>query len=186
MPHGDTGVNAKAAHWEAVRQDIRDEIKRRIEQRDKFSYQMAPGLGAVFGLSFSSDSLRKVLIAAPLIAVYFTALILYSYEVHKVLARYLREVVENRLPQILGTQSEDEWEIWYVSLGKQIPGIRSSFFKWVQWLILGITILVLYFDLKPGDPFRPALFVVAIAYALPMVYVTFCIGGEAPSETGHK
>jgi hypothetical protein len=185
MPNGDTSVDAKAAHWEAVRQDIRDEIKRRIEQRDKFSYQMALGLGAVFGLSFSSNDLRKVLIAAPLIAVYFTALILYSYEVHKVLARYLREVVEAQLAQTLGTRSKDEWENWYVSLGKQIPGIRSSFFKWVQWLILGITIFVLCFD--PCDPFQPAVLIVAaIAYALPMVYVTFCIGGEAPSETGHE
>jgi hypothetical protein len=68
--------SVQLSHLEALRTDVRDEIKKRIEQRDKYSIQMTIALGAIVGVAFSKPELQKVLTAAPLISVYFTALIL--------------------------------------------------------------------------------------------------------------
>lgn len=64
------------AHLEVIRQDIRDEIKKRIEQRDRYSIQLISALGALVTVAFSSvvfptvtfltTDLGMVLIAAPI------------------------------------------------------------------------------------------------------------------------
>jgi len=96
-------------HLEALRQEARDEIKSRIEQRDKYSIQLTIALGEIIAVSFSQDDLRRVLMAAPLVSLYFVVLILYSYRVHEVLALYLKEKLEPALSQRIGTSIELEW-----------------------------------------------------------------------------
>jgi hypothetical protein len=51
-------------HLEALREDARDEIKRRIEQRDKYSIQLTIALAAIVAVSFSYPHFGKVLIVA--------------------------------------------------------------------------------------------------------------------------
>ena len=114
------------AHFETLRHDVRDEVKRRIEQRDKYSIQLSLALAALLAVSFSTTGLRAVLIAAPLVSIYFTALILYSYRVHHVLAKYLREEIEPELARLCGTPVNKEWENYYNT--QEIPGIRRQFF----------------------------------------------------------
>ncbi len=124
---------ARLDHVRAVKLDIRDEIKRRIEQRDKYSIQMTVVLTAVIGVAFSKPGFQNALLAAPLASIYFTVLILYSYRVHGVLARYLREVVDPILAKAAGAAPELEWESYYRS--HAAPGIRRRFFLTALWVV---------------------------------------------------
>lgn len=123
------------AHFEKIRQDSRDEVKRRIEQRDKYSIQLSLALAAVVAVSFSNPDLRAVLIAAPLVSIYYTVLILYSYRVHHVLAKYLREEIEPALAYLYGTPLDKEWETYYAKQKHVVPGIRRQFFLYALWIV---------------------------------------------------
>src|SRR6266851_2489301 len=104
---------SRTAHLETLRADVRDEIKRRIEQRDKFSIQLTISLGAILAVAFSKPELSRVLVAAPLVSIYFTVLILYSYRIHKVLTKYLREKLEPELASAIGSAIDFELATYY-------------------------------------------------------------------------
>jgi hypothetical protein len=76
---GEPGQNLALLHLEALRSDVRDEIKRRIEQRDRYSIQLTLAMGAIVAFAFSKDGFRMALVAAPLVSIYFTVLVLYSH-----------------------------------------------------------------------------------------------------------
>lgn len=163
-------------HLEKLRQDIRDEIKRRIEQRDKYSIQLSIALGAIVAVAFSATGFRKVLIAAPLVSVYFTVLILYSYRIHKVATAYLRDVIEPELAQRYGISHDIEWETYYNK--KEVPGIRRSFFIVSLWVVTFFSLLYLWLAERAG--FEPILSVASAIYVLAAFIITYI---EAPNAT---
>jgi hypothetical protein len=114
-------------HIETIREDVRDEVKRRIQQRDQYSMQLTVALGAIAVGAYSSNGTPRLFIIAPLVAIYFTALILYSYRIHDLLASYLREEIEPMFKDLTGLPTEKEWECWYHNAGRK-PGIRRWFF----------------------------------------------------------
>jgi len=138
------------AHFETLRQDVRDEVKRRIEQRDKYSIQLSLALAALLAVSFSTTGFRAVLIAAPLVSIYFTVLILYSYRIHHVLAKYLREEIEPELARLYGTPLKKEWETYYYwedydkKKKREVPGIRRRFFLIALWVVCALSLLYLW------------------------------------------
>jgi len=156
-------------HFETLRQDIRDEIKRRIEQRDKYSIQMTIALSALIAVSFSATGLRMVLIAAPLVSIYFTVLILYSYRVHDILAKYLREEIEPELARLCGTPPNKEWETYYKT--QNVPGIRRQFFLFALWAVYALSLLYLWLAEIEQAGFK-VLFVATAAYGLAATVIT--------------
>jgi len=167
-------VNANAiAHLETIRQDVRDEIKRRIEQRDKYSIQLSIALGAIVAVAFSTTGLRMVLIAAPLVSIYFTVLILYSYRIHSVLAGYLRERIEPELAQRCGTPLDIELETYYYNQTKEMPGIRQGFFVVALWVTSVLSLVYLWCAELENDIGTPALIVATVLYIGADLYITF-------------
>jgi len=174
-------------HLEVLRQDARDEVKRRIEQRDKYSIQLTIALGIIVAVAFGSTRFDKVLIAAPLVSIYFTVLILYSYRIHGILARYLREQIEPELARICGTSPKMEWETFYSSLPAK-PGIRRMFFLMALWVVyfLTITYLLTTEFLIDGcgniscwnDAFRITLIIISGAYLLASGWITLLFGKD--------
>lgn len=163
------------AHFETLRQDIRDETKRRIEQRDKYSIQLSIALGALVAVSFSWTNLRMVLIAAPLVSIYFTVLILYSYRVHDVLAKYLRKEIEPELARLCGTPPEKEWETYYKT--QEVVGIRRWFFLVALWVVCALSLIYLWLaEFEPAGVtlLSGELLTVATAvYGLAVLVITF-------------
>ncbi len=157
------------AHLEKIREDVRDEIKKRIEQRDKYSIQMTIALGAIVTISFSTPDLRAVLIALPLVSIYFTVLIMYSYEIHHVVAKYLREKVEPELARICSIDKTFEWETFYC--GENVPGIRRRFFLFTLW---GAYILpVVYLWIAHTQHLNTAILITAtVLYGLAALWIT--------------
>jgi len=152
-------------HLEDLRSDIRDEIKRRIEQRDKYSLQLTVTLGALVALAFAREGFERALTAAPLISIYFVVLILYSYRVHHVLARYLREELEPLISDEVKVPLDVEWEYYYYQ--KRIPGIRRWFFMLTMWVVTGASMAYLFLC-KPVE----GLSWVALLYVVVCIVVT--------------
>ncbi len=145
----DEEKQTKIEHLRMLREDARDEIKRRIEQRDKYSIQLTIALGAIVAVTLSNE-LNRVLLVAPIVSIYFTVLILYSYQVHHILAQYLRKEIEPALAELCGTDSSKEWEIYYDKLN--VPGIRRSFFLVTLWIVCILSPLyVLLFESDKAD-----------------------------------
>ena len=166
-------------HFEALRQDTRDEVKKRIEQRDKYSIQLSIALAAILAVSFSTTGLRAVLIAAPLVSIYFTVLILYSYQVHHVLAKYLREEIEPELARLYGTPVDKEWEKYYNK--HAVPGIRRQFFLVALWVVSALSLVYLWFAELNQLGFA-VLGVATGVYGVADILITIFFWGESTHE----
>ncbi len=166
-----------------LRDDIRGEIKTRIQQRDAYSIQLIVGLGVIFGAAFAQHGLERVLVAAPLLAMYFAMLILYSYRIHDVLVRYLRDEVEPFIAKVVTatTVATDEsarwtehleWENWYASKGRLRPGLRRRFFYWVAWLTTVGALAYLWVIERTDVTFQVVLAITTIAYLIALLVLT--------------
>ena len=171
------------AHFETLRQDVRDEIKRRIEQRDKYSIQMTMALGALVAVSFSMTGLRMVLIAVPLVSLYFTVLILYSYRIHRLLAQYLRDEVEPELARGYGIDRDKEWENYYKK--HEVPGIRRWFFLLTLWAVTLMSLVYLWLQENVRMELGAALTVVSIVYMV-LVIATSLWDFDIPNKLCRK
>jgi len=161
---------AQIEHLERLREEARDEIKRRIEQRDKYSIQLTIALGAVVGVAFSDLRFERVLIVPPLISIYFTVLILYSYRIHAILALYLSSTIEPQLARLCDTKLDWEWENFYTA--HAVPGIRRGFFLLALWVV-SIASLAYLWTTQCGDSqFMVVLSVAALIYAVALLVIT--------------
>jgi len=154
----------KLRHIEAIREDVRDEVKRRIQQRDQYSMQLTVALGAIAVGAYSTNGTTRLFILAPLVTIYFTALILYSYRIHHMLANYLRDVIEPKFEDLTGFPKAAEWETWYQNQGTR-SGVRRWFFVAEMCCVTGITMVFLWHKewSTPGW-FHTVLSLATIAY----------------------
>jgi hypothetical protein len=167
------------AHLEALREDMRGEIKDRIKQRDQYSIQLTIALASIVAISASGGGLtgaatnlhlERVLVAAPLVSIYFTTLILYSYRVHKMISAYLRTVIEPNLAQLCGTRPDQEWESHYQQ--HAIPGIRKSFFLSALWIVCVATSTMLFFTEGSQGDFMIPLAIISALYLTVVALIT--------------
>jgi hypothetical protein len=166
-------------HLERIREDVRHEIKSRIEQRDKYSIQLTIALAAIIAVAFSQAGFRRVLLAAPLVSIYFTVLILYSYRVHGILAQYLREVLEPRLAEEFGVDLGLEWENFYAR--NAVPGIRRTFFITSLWVITVLSLAILFAaEWRGADmTFRAVLLAASLIYLVASGLITMGLGSPS-------
>jgi hypothetical protein len=149
-------------HLEKIKKDLRDEIKKRIDQRDKYSIQLTVVIAALVAIAFSERGFQKALIAAPLASIYFTVLILYSYRVHRLISKFLREVIEPRLAAGAASDPAQEWETYYEA--NAIPGIRKGFFIAALWVVTLASIAFLYAMQWRDESFRAVLVIASVVY----------------------
>jgi hypothetical protein len=170
----EVGDKQAIAHLEKLRADVRDEIKKRIKQRDTYSIELTFGLGALLAIALArpdpSFDLGKVLIAAPLISIYFTVLILYSYRIHKLLAGFLRERLEPELARLCRTSPQSEWERYYAE--HAVPGIRRLFFLGSLWVITATSLAFLWWAYGQSPDFTLVLIVATVVYTAVTILIT--------------
>lgn len=183
-PHRDRGPTVAiegagdpaASHIEVLRADVRGEIKQRIEQRDRYSVQLTLSMGAIVAFAFSKDGFRMALVAAPLVSIYFTVLILYSYRIHTVLAHYMRDQIEPAIAKAAGTDLNMELETWYGS--RAVPGIRRSFFVATLWAITGLTMAYLLLAERSNHFDELVLWCLTAVYVTAAIAITYAFGGK--------
>ena len=76
MPNINSEQDSTVEHLYATQKDVRDEIKRRIEQRDKFILQQVVSTALITGFALSEKGSPKLLLAVPFVWIYFTGLVL--------------------------------------------------------------------------------------------------------------
>jgi hypothetical protein len=127
-------------------------------------------LGAIVAVSFPPTAFSKALIAAPLVSIYFTVLILYSYRIHHLLANYLHDQIEPELARLCGTPPSMEWEAYYDA--HAVPGIRRQFFLGALWVVC-IASLAYLWAAESGQPeFRMVLIFATAIYLVTVTVIT--------------
>lgn len=164
-------TNGAISRLEAITKDAWDEIRQRIQQRDNYSMQLSIALSAVLVAAFSEHGSRKVLILAPLVNIYFTTLILYSYRLHDILATYLREVVGPDVCFRAGIPPWKEWENWYGLTTK--PGIRRTFFVTEMWVVIFLAMGHLIWWDRADKQFNQVIYASCVVYFIAGVVATF-------------
>jgi hypothetical protein len=99
-------VSEQIAHLEHLRNDLRDEIKRRNEDRERYQIEILTLFGTIIVFSFLNEGPHLLLSAIPAISLYFNFSIQSSYLAHRLLTRHLREHIEPTLAALLGTKLE--------------------------------------------------------------------------------
>lgn len=149
----------KVDYFKVVWREARDEIKRRIQQRDKYSIQLLLGIASLLAIAFGVRAYAGILVAAPLVSSYYVTLILYSYEIHGKLNRFLREKIEPRWAEEIQIDPlEFGLENWFSK--NSVPGIRKLFFLSIH---VALTFLSPYLVLTMMPGLKPVL-VVGVAY----------------------
>jgi hypothetical protein len=140
-------------HYESIRISIREEILFRIGQRDSFSNYLAVSLGTIVTAAFLSNNIL-VLLIAPFASIYFTSMIMHSYEIHVKIMTYLRDIIEPELSRLCETPCEHEWEYFYTSRYKS--GIRRHFYVYSMYLICLFVPIIVYL-IEPSTWIAPLL-----------------------------
>jgi hypothetical protein len=180
-------------HYDNVRNDMRDEVKRRISQRDRFGIQCFITIGA---LLIAATQMHWVLLTIPAIAIYYTMQIFYSYQMHDVIIAYLKNVVEKCTQSLLrGEECNDEeapqWMEWEEFLEKNrnkentertprkrsmFQAIRRNFFLLVMWVVTIASISGLTLLLHSNDTLHDggiALVTVSAIYIILNIAITY-------------
>jgi len=121
-------------------------------------------------IAFSPVHFGKIFIVVPLVCIYFTVLILYSYRIHSVLALYLHEKIEPELARLCGTSLEREWETFYGT--KYVPGIRRWFFLVALWVMSVGSLVYLWLVESGQSEFRIVLIVATALYISSLAAIT--------------
>lgn len=132
--------------------DLRDEIKRRVDQRTHISYFVIAIMVGVLGLYVTSEN-PLVLVLAPSVLMYWLSIIDSSYSHNKELTEYIRERIEGKkLPSLIGRTNDKQgwisWETYYSRDDKKRYSRKrySSRYKvyiissWFIYIICGLAI----------------------------------------------
>lgn len=145
----EVGMEAKKEHDKnesdfaliEVWKDCRSEIEMRIKQRDNFAMQFIIAVGVVLSAGLQNIPNSHFLIPwlMPLMSLYYSLQILYSYVMHDRLHDYVAYVIEPRIKHqsALGEDVrlwERECDERAIRSHQNTPGIRRSFFEAVPWL----------------------------------------------------
>lgn len=133
-------------------------------------------MGAIVAFSFSKDGFRMALVAGPLVSIYFTVLILYSYRIHAVLSDYMRSQIEPAIAKAAGTEPNIELETWYKT--RAVPGIRRSFFVATLWAITTLTMTYLLLAERDNHFDEMVLWCLAVVYLIAAISITYAFRGK--------
>lgn len=119
--------------------DGRHEIELRIQQRDSFAIQYIIAVSALFSIGFMDFTFSCVVfLLIPLLSLFYSIQISYSYVIHRRLHKYISENIEPEIASILSMNPYERnnllWESYCNVSSKEnnikTIGIRESFFKY--------------------------------------------------------
>ncbi len=159
--------------------ELRTEIRQRIAQRDQYSIQLTVALAAVIALSATGKpteqpNMHRALLAAPLLSLYYSVLIQYSYAIHKVLALLLRTRVEPEIAKLSNGSTEYELETFY--LNHRVPGIRKVFFNLSMFVVTLAVTVVMLLNEQPGTIQYVLILLLCVVYFCLCVVVSVVFG----------
>lgn len=154
-------------HLVKVHADVREEIKQRISQRDKYVIQNLISTGFIFAVTFTKIENKSLLLLLPITHLYFLYLIDYSYQIHNRLAEYLRDVVEDEMHALIPSIRTNRFSYLETYFGKnrKESGIRSSFFS-NTFIYAWAICLVLLFESHFVDGAKGIIFISIMVFTM--------------------
>lgn len=134
--------------------DLRDEIKRRIDHRTHISYFVITAIVGIFGLYITSKN-PFVVVLIPLIMAYWLFIITSSYLHHADITDYIREKIEKeKLPLLIGKVKKESWIMWetYYLKEKKISSSRFKVYILLTWVVYAICSGILYINMPQNSP----------------------------------
>ena len=128
----------------SAQEELRSEVKQRISQRDSFATQFLVGCGTVITLSMLEFPYALFLIwLMPLVTIFYSIQILYSYTIHDNITRFLRKHIEPELARMLEIKQSQRHNFFWetrCSFDRDIskmrfPGIRRGFFEKIIFFV---------------------------------------------------
>ena len=125
-------------HLLSVQEDLRGEVKQRVAQRDGFATQFIIACGTVITISLLDFAYSFFLIwFIPIVTIFYSVLILYSYTIHDNITSFLRKHIEPEISRLLKISHPHRqnflWETrcaYDRTMEKtKFPGIRKGFFE---------------------------------------------------------
>jgi D-glycero-D-manno-heptose 1,7-bisphosphate phosphatase len=178
-------------------ENCRQEILNRIQQRDQFSIQFITTVCAIVGVAMLDFQYASYLfLLLPLVTMYYSLQILYSYEIHDRIHKFLTDEVEPELGKLCGyNQYEIQKHLWetYCKVDdekgvRRNPGIRKNFFKFVPFVMDVVSPALFYivsvyrhlFDANSGNAYvfdsLPLLVIASVSlfvFIVAQLFVTF-------------
>lgn len=143
----------RIAYLKESQRTVRNEIEIRIGQRNTFSIQFIVAIGAILTLGFLDFKYSSFLFfLMPLVTIYYTTQILYTYDLHDRCHRFLVEEIEPELCKLLEFDEIEKqkfmWESYCDSETQRKavrnPGTRKRLFQ-VSVLVMPIIASLLFF-----------------------------------------
>lgn len=154
-------------------EDLRDEIKKRMDQRTHISYFVIAMTSGALGLYVS---LREplILVFTPSILIYWLLIIDSSYTHHREIIQYIREKIEGmKLPMLIERASDEDgwiyWETYYSKDRKRRYSSRFKIYVALSWIIYILCGSVLIYE----DVHRILLFSYGIVYGSFLVWIFY-------------
>ena len=141
----------RIAYLKQTHSEVRGEIVERIKQRDTFAIQFIVTMGTVFTVGFLDFKFAPfVFFMLPILAIFYSVQIMYSYVIHDRCNKFLKEEIEPELAKLLSyseyNKSRLMWESYcdYDSKKNLIktPGIRKGFFEKAVFIVPVISSLL--------------------------------------------
>lgn len=161
--------------------DLRNELKMRIGQRDNFGIQFVIAVGAILSISMSIDSLYSsfIIFLIPILTIFYSVQILSSYSVHERLSYFIREKIEREMAEILGIKNRMDlfWEN-YCKFDRdlhdfKLPGIRKTFFIYAMFIMPILSELIFVIKILNLDKFN--LLYLSLSIILTLLFILFSI-----------
>lgn len=126
--------------------DLRDEVKRRIDHRTHISYFVMTVILGTFGFYITSEN-PLVVVLIPSIVIYWLFIMSSSYFHHLDIVTYIRRrIEEKKLPELIGRNNDGEgwinWETYYFNEKKVYSSrfIVYILLSWAVYVMCGIII----------------------------------------------
>ena len=149
--------------------DLRDELKQRIAQRDTLSIQCVIAITAVISLAVTTKK-ELLFMLLPFVMIFFTSQIYESYRVHERLVEFLRENIEKQIS--INVSLEAEQSLWenYCARVRDLTvdhavGGRKKFFTYTM-LCMPVIACILQFMQLNGTPSKLYIAFVCIYYVV--------------------
>lgn len=128
-----------------IYKDLRDEIKRRVDERNKYFVQAIMFFGALLAVGYTGkrEYAISALVAGPWLSLLFLFLIYRSFTIGENIKLYLKHWVE---PSLLNMSNVPTWQIFREEFRKNNPAcaLESKLSNIISFLVLAFLVPIIF------------------------------------------
>ena len=178
VDHNDSSKDLVKMQFQAVLaeyNDLRDEVKRRIDHRTHISYFVIAVILSISGLYIASGNLLLVVLI-PSVLIYWLFIISSSYAHHLDIVTYIREEIEGKkLPQLIREFNGKGWIAWetYYFDRKKIYSSRFIVYISLGWTVYAVCGILIHNSVIRENMSQSLPVLYWVGYGIPILYFSY-------------